>query len=310
MRKDFCFLLYFFALPLCVTAQEGNLRYKDKIFDEVDRRKDISYGTADMPKGKDRDYLMDIYQAENDSGKKRPLIIWLHGGGFKLGKKTSRGIPLWCTDFAKRGYVCVAMNYRKGKGLPKNDFRSLADGCFVTMEDINQVINYCKANAAALGIDTTKIILGGNSAGSMAAIQFVYSDENRLAAMAGRSDSASAEKPYNAFHVSAVINFWGAIFDSAWLKNANVPMVSVQGERDGIVPFNFQGPINGAAVIHREADRLGIPNALKSYPSLKHELQNPFHPFLFGAKAKKRWHEAGDFAAAFLSSLWSGVGSR
>lgn len=300
MRKGSCFFLYFFSLPLCIIAQSGGERYKDKVFDKVDLKKNISYGAMDMPKNKDRDYLMDIYQPENDSEKKRPVIIWLHGGGFKLGKKTSRGIPLWCNDFAKRGYVSIAMNYRKGKGLPKNDFRSLTDGCFVTMADINQVINYCKTNAATLGIDTTKIILGGNSAGSMAAIQFVYSDEKRLAAMAGRSDSASAVKPYNAFHVSALINFWGAIFDSAWLNNAKVPIVSVQGERDKIVPFNFQGPINGAAVIHREADRLGIPNALKSYPSLKHELQNPFHPFLFGAKAKRRWHEASDFAAAFL----------
>jgi acetyl esterase/lipase len=283
-----------------VFAQSGGVRYKDKVFDKADLKKNVSYGTKDMPRGKDRDHLMDIYQPKDDSEKNRPVIIWLHGGGFKLGKKTSRGIPLWCNDFAKRGYVSIAMNYRKGKGLPKNDFRSLAEGCFVTMEDINQVINYCRINAAELGIDTSKIILGGNSAGSMAAIQFVYSNENKLAAMGGRSDSVSAKKPYNAYHVSALINFWGAIFDSTWLKNAKVPIVSVQGEKDGVVPFNFQGPINGAAVIHREADKLGIPNALKSYPSLKHELQNPFHPFLFGANAKRRWHEAGDSAAAFL----------
>jgi hypothetical protein len=43
-----------------------------------------------------------------------------------------------------------------------------------------------------------------------------------------------------------------------------------------------------------------MPNNLKVYQGYGHELQKHFIPFLAGRATKRRWREAGDFAAAFL----------
>ena len=56
-----------------------------------------------------------------------------------------------------------------------------------------------------------------------------------------KTDSNSDAKAYNPHRVAAVINFWGAVFDTAWLKNANVPIVSVHGRKDRIVPYIRNG---------------------------------------------------------------------
>ena len=68
-------------------------------------------------KRKKKAYLFDLFQPFKDDKEplKRPLIIWMHGGGFKYGSKSAKNIQLWCKTFAQRGYVCVALNYRLSK---------------------------------------------------------------------------------------------------------------------------------------------------------------------------------------------------
>jgi pimeloyl-ACP methyl ester carboxylesterase len=101
--------------------------------------------------------------------------------------------------------------------------------------------------------------------------------------------------------VAAIVNFWGGIFDTAWLRNARVPIVSVHGVQDGIVPYDHKGyPLYGSLPIHRVADSLHIPNALKAYEGFSHELQKHFNPFIISRATRQRWMEAAQFAADFL----------
>src|ERR1700753_2236770 len=86
------------------------VKYKDIVSPVIHIQRDLSYGAA----GK-RSTLFDLYEPRHDSTPLRPLIIWMHGGRFKFGSKEATGIQLWCTDFARRGYVCAAINYRLGK---------------------------------------------------------------------------------------------------------------------------------------------------------------------------------------------------
>jgi hypothetical protein len=101
--------------------------------------------------------------------------------------------------------------------------------------------------------------------------------------------------------IAAVINFWGAIFDLDWLKNARVPIVSVLGNKDNIMPPTHKSaPLYGGIDIHEKADALGIPNQLKVFDGYSHELQKNFNPFFSSKATQKRWLEAGQFAADFL----------
>ncbi|MEP6728166.1 MAG: alpha/beta hydrolase [Bacteroidota bacterium] len=278
------------------------VKFKDFVFKDVKVQKDLLYKTDPAPGIKKKYYRFDFYEAVADSTPSRPLIIWLHGGGFKFGKKKSGGLPLWSKTFARRGYTCAAINYRLSKKHPLKNFADLVEGCADAIEDVNEAIQYFKKHCAIFKIDTSRIILGGNSAGGMIALQAVYSSPAEMAMLMHRGDSTSTvAHNHNPQHIAAIINYWGALFDLSWLKNATIPVVSVHGKKDRVVPYDHNKPgIYGSLAIHRVADSLQIPNSLKVYDNYSHELQKHFNPLFAGGSAKKRWLEAGQFTADFL----------
>lgn len=302
MIKMILVSLLAFCTDLVIYAQPIKpIRYKDYLFSELTIRKDLYYSSK-LPEGtRKKYYRFDIYHASQDSSIKRPLIIWMHGGGFKFGSKKAKGIRLWSKSFARRGYVCAAINYRLSKKNPLRNFKALVKGCNEAMQDVTQAIEFFKKNESIYRIDTTQIILAGNSAGAIIALQTAYSSYADLAALIDSTNSIPSATYYNPNRVAAVINFWGAIFNTDWLKNATVPIVSAHGKKDHIVPYQHNGsPVYGSFYIHQKADSLEIPNRLKTYDRYGHELQKHFIPILRSAATKRRWMEAGQFATDFL----------
>jgi acetyl esterase/lipase len=301
MIKQFGAALIFLASSLHCLAQpvKAHTRYRDLVFDAVKVQKNGLYKTI-IPAGIQKKYYrFDFYEAAADSSGLRPLIIWLHGGGFKFGKKTSAGTPVWSKTFAQRGYVCAAINYRLSKKHPLKNFADLLEGCINAIEDLDSAIHFFKQHWLAYRIDTNLILAGGNSAGGMIALQAVYSSPQAIALLAKQTDTL--QKTYCPPKLAAVINCWGALFDLRWLRNNRVPIVSVHGQNDRVVPYNNKNPsLFGSAAIHRAADSLRIPNTVKIFPGYSHELQKHFNPLFAGSKARKRWLEAGEFIAAFL----------
>ena len=274
----------------------------DTVFPDITIQKNISYPIKTKPGIKERTNLFDLYEPSNDSTQKRPLIIWLHGGGFNFGSKNARGIKLWSQSFAKRGYVCVGLNYRLSKKLPIFNFLELKRSCYNAVLDVTDAVAYFKNNATIYRIDTNRIILAGNSAGAMIALQAVYSSKKELAVSAHLPDSKHYPVTINQGNIAAVINFWGGLFKIDWLRNANIPILSVHGSDDKIVVFDHKNTsFFGSLAIHKTADSLHIPNSIKIYQGYSHELQKHFNPFFKADKAtQKRWLEAGVFAADFL----------
>jgi acetyl esterase/lipase len=291
----------YFLLLLCMAAlaASGQTRYKDRVFPGYSVEKKLSYSNH---------RLFDIYQPKDDSNMRRPLIIWLHGGGFKFGSRRAAGTRLWCKAFAQRGYVCAAIDYRLGKKNFSFSFTDLTGNCLAAVRDVRTAVAYFKANAARWKIDTTHIILAGNSAGGMLALQAVYSNDTELqklppnkAAATPGWDARALSGEADPMGIAAIVNFWGGLFDTLWLRQARVPIVSVHGDRDKIVPYDHKDyPLFGSLPIHRMADALAIPNALKTYNGYSHELQKHFFPLIAGHCTRKRWREAGTFAADFL----------
>ncbi len=295
-----CCIIICMVLP--ANAQHTTaVRYRDQVFPSLFIQRNIVYQPHITNGRKERYYKLDLYQPLGDTIPKRPLIIWIHGGGFKFGTKRSAGTPLWSKTFAQRGYVCAAVNYRLSKKHPLARFSDLLAGCYDAVEDVQQAIAFFKQHSQQYRIDTNRIILAGNSAGAMVAIQSVYSSCYDLAHLAKLSDTLTASQRCNVAGVKAVVNCWGAIFDTTWLQHTRIPIVSIHGEKDKIVPYDRTlVPLYGSLAIHRQADSLHIPNQLKSYPGYGHELHKHFIPFWVGHKTKKRWLESGQFIADFL----------
>jgi len=300
VKKLFIFNLLIFIYPH-VQAQT-NHRYKDLVFPDVSIDNDISYNAAANEKEK-KAYLFDLYQPKDDKELQRPLIIWMHGGGFKYSSKAAKNVQLWCKTFAQRGYVCAAVNYRLSKKNPVFNFDEFLKASYYAVHDLKTAVEYFRANAALYRIDPDKIILAGNSAGGIIALQAAYSSDEELAKLSNiQPDSIGLTKYSKPLKVAAVLNFWGAIYNPDWLLNARVPIVNVLGSNDGIVPPTHKSaPMFGGKDIHQKADELGIPNALNVFEGYSHELQKHFNPFFSGGKdTQQRWLEAGQFAADFL----------
>ncbi|MHA4844491.1 alpha/beta hydrolase [Flavitalea antarctica] len=296
MRKFTLSLLFcWYMLP--VAAQDH--RYRNLVFPAVSKEKNIYYGQPGAERRKR--YHLDLYTPAKDSALNRPAIVLMHGGGFKFGSKNNSRMKIWGKHFARMGYVCVAVNYRLSKKKPLNRFNDLVEGCAEAVSDVDQAILYLKQNAVKLGVDTNAIILAGHSAGGMIALQSVYSSQAEMKHLIDASHPVPDQIFHNPRGVLSVVNFWGAIYDTTWLQNARVPIVSVHGSKDRVVPINYgETPMYGSTIIHRQAEKLKIPNAIKIFQGKGHELQRHFNPIYAGPVARKRWRQAADFAAVFL----------
>jgi acetyl esterase/lipase len=300
MLKHLAAFIFYLSCIHAGGQDTGKRLYKDPVFEDVSVMENVFYRDGKTAGIKKKYSLLDLYEAKGNNLSSRPLIIWMHGGGFKYGNKKSNGIPVWCKTFAQRGYLCAAINYRLSKKKPLRKFPDLVDGCTEAIKDAEDVISFFKTNHERYRIDTNLIILAGNSAGAMIALQAVYSSPYEMAKLINRKRYDTLPRSHNRFNIHAIVSFWGALYDSTWLNNAKVPVAVIYGSRDKIVPPENKGPLSGGKAIYRYASSIGIPVAVKVYEGTGHELQKNFNPFWAGRKTKKRWLDAGQFAAEFL----------
>jgi len=123
----------------------------------------------DLAYGPDPLHRLDIFTPEQgDAG--RPVLLFVHGGGFTRGDKHGAFYPdnitLWA---AKQGMVGVNINYRLA---PANAWPAAA-------QDLRAAIEWVRANIAEHGGDPNRIVLWGHSAGANHVADYVAHAELR-----------------------------------------------------------------------------------------------------------------------------------
>ncbi|MEM1136150.1 MAG: alpha/beta hydrolase [Bacteroidota bacterium] len=109
---------------------------------------DISYAADTLFRHK-----MDIH-VPGGLSELAPLVVYIHGGGFRAGKKGGNGVR-YCDTLLAQGYVIADINYRLSQ-----------DSIFpAQVYDCKTAIRYLKLNAEKYAIDTTRIGVMGHSAG-------------------------------------------------------------------------------------------------------------------------------------------------
>jgi para-nitrobenzyl esterase len=113
---------------------------------------------------------LNIWTAAKSSKEKRPVIVWIHGGGFING---SGAVPIYDgVSMAKKGIVFVTINYRLGIfgffSHPSLAAESPhhASGNYGILDQI-AAVKWVKRNIEAFGGDPGNITIDGQSAGSM-----------------------------------------------------------------------------------------------------------------------------------------------
>jgi acetyl esterase/lipase len=130
---------------------------------------DVSIRTLRYAVRDDKPLDLDLYRksAGGDSAraagaKRRPLVITLHGGSWVGGDR--RDLPELNYYLASRGYVVAALSYRFA---PQHPFPAAS-------QDVDDAIAYLKLESRNLGIDSTRIVLIGRSAGGQLALHSAY----------------------------------------------------------------------------------------------------------------------------------------
>src|ERR1700744_4876459 len=111
---------------------------------------------------------LNIWTAGINDGKKRPVMLWCHGGGFTGG--SGGNVRYDGTELAKKhGVVLVTINHRLNAFgflyLAQLGGEKYADSGNVGMLDIVAALNWVKDNIAAFGGDPGNVTIFGQSGG-------------------------------------------------------------------------------------------------------------------------------------------------
>lgn len=132
--------------------------------------KDIRYGT-EFPNS-----FLDIYIADNDTSVARPTVIALHGGGFVVGSKEagdpSNGVEAFALGqgaLLDNGYNLVTLDYALAP-----QFRHPTP-----VIQTSQAVDFLKEHSDEFGLDMSRVVITGGSAGGHLAAQYalIQTDE-------------------------------------------------------------------------------------------------------------------------------------
>jgi acetyl esterase/lipase len=143
--------------PLYISLQEK------EPYQGVKVERDVKYGPADRN-------LLDVFAPEANSVA-RPVLIFVHGGGFVVGNKRGpNGSPfydnimLWAV---KNGFVGVNMTYRLAPQSPWP----------AAVEDLSAAVRWVTDNIASRGGEPGRVYLMGHSAGAVHVATYVSHPE-------------------------------------------------------------------------------------------------------------------------------------
>lgn len=230
----------------------------------------ITYLTANNYEAK-----LDVYQRRNASGP-QPTLINIHGGGWVGGTKEAALMALM--PYFEMGWNVVNVEYRLGRV-------SLAPAA---VEDCLCALRWVAANATRFGIDTTKLVVTGDSAGGHLALTTGMIPES--AGLDRQCPGVPLPK------VAAIVNWYGITdivdlldgpnrktYAVAWLSSMPnreeiakrvsplsfvraglPPILTIHGDADPTVPYTH------ALRLQAELNKASVPNQLVTIPGGKH----------------------------------------
>ncbi len=119
---------------------------------------------AEVPYGDHEAMALDFWQAESDAPA--PLLVWIHGGGFRNGDKRTVS-PILLQDLLKAGVSVASINYRLTDVGPYP----------MQMLDSARAVQFLRSKAAEWNLDPARVAAGGGSAGSGIAQWLAFHDD-------------------------------------------------------------------------------------------------------------------------------------
>lgn len=206
----------------------------------------VVYKTVTLQPNDTISLSLDIYRCKQTSQRKHPVIILVHGGGFWEGDKQSDFYRQLAISYAHAGYIAVPVNYRlKKQQAPYTD--TILQNC---ISDVMAAVHWIKSHSKEYGIDTTMMLIAGDSAGGGIVINTSYSQCCFL----------------------ACIDLWGGLPGKikweAPIYHGNIhsatPTCIIHGTADSIIPLETSTQLKKAL------DEAGIYNELHLLEGVDH----------------------------------------
>src|SRR5262249_54352786 len=217
-------------LPDIVPSGPAPLRYRDLVFATATTTSNVVYGTAVNQQAQTVTLMLDVYEPTGDTSMSRPAIVWVHGGSFRSGDKTSGELVDEATTFARKGYLNVSINYRlsvDGCPGPPGGASECVQAIVDAMTDAQTAGRFLRSHAATYRVDTTRIAIGGSSAGAITALNVGYNP-----AVGGAGDLY----PGFSSAVGGAVSLSGSeILGSP--NTGDAPALLFHGTADPIVPY-------------------------------------------------------------------------
>lgn len=236
---------------------ESSGRYTDLVFASA-ARSTATYATAPaLIGGAPTALRLDVYQPAGDTLAARPAIVWIHGGGFVGGHRAD--LADIATAYARRGYVTFSIDYRLDRG---SRCGAVQDGvtdpqvvarCAAVMEaaqeDALDAIRWVRDNAATYRIDTSRVAVGGSSAGAVTALNVAQNANPTHGPVRGR------------IKVGAALAVSGCQYDLSSIDANDAPISMVHAGGDRTVPYSCAvATVDRAKSFGTIARRIFYPN--------------------------------------------------
>lgn len=210
-----------------VVPDAADIRYAEK-------RRELA---ADDPSS---DRLLDVYLPR--TGRPRtgfPCVMFIHGGGFRGGDKSSGGnLDPVCRGLLRHGIAVVSINYylvRKYSGSRRRDRNKEVR---IAAEDAELAMKWIAEHAAEYGLDTARFAVCGSSAGARTSMELGFVRHPKTP------------------KIRAVIDLWGIMVDPGKIRRGSPPALIIHGDRDKICDISV------AYAIKRRLDDLKIANRM------------------------------------------------
>ncbi len=242
---------------------------------------DIPYTASSCPQ-----QTLDLVRPAHPEGRRLPLVVFLHGGGWQKGDKAAA--RRYLGNLVRSGnYVGAAVNYR------------LTDQARwpAQLHDCKAAVRWLRAHADRYGIDGERVAVWGESAGAHLALMLgATGDQPALAGLLGQYHNQSTK-------ISALVNFAGIVdlatlnrqasaidhdgprspealliggtlstFNHSaedaspirYLNAATPPVLSIHSRADEIIPYAQ------SEQLHRTLTALGVRNLLIPVTGARH----------------------------------------
>jgi len=276
-------------------AIEGvGMVFNDATF-EVEVTEDVVLGQGlthaewGVGEGTPMDLVLDVYRPVRDNPPKMPVVVLIHGGGFKGGTHKKPELVAMAHSFAERGWVAFSIDYRviphfgtvpaqypepqsaELTLMQVNQFYGLYPAC----RDAKAAIRWIRSQADVYTLNTDYITAIGGSAGSYLSLALgVTTEDDCVTEISEEEDpTLSGTHLEQSSSVHTIIDHWGGTSIVRVLEmmtpgdrfdETDAPVSIVHGTEDPTVAFDY------AEEIKAEYERTGVEYAWYPLEGARH----------------------------------------